>query len=72
MGEVINLKDWRIKKQNEKDKLKQDFLDSLDNDKVKEKYKLKPKTIEERKEKITASIKRINDLMRQLEENNKP
>lgn len=72
MGEVINLKDWRIKKQNEKDKLKQDFLDSLDNDKVKEKYKIKTKTIEERKEKITASIKRINELMRQLEENNKP
>lgn len=72
MGEVINLREWRLKKEAQQENIKQRFVDSLDNDKVKEKYKLKTKTIEERKEKITASIKRINDLMRQLEENNKP
>lgn len=71
MGEVINLREWRLKKEAQQENIKQRFVDSLDNDKVKEKYKIKTKTIEERKEKITASIKRINELMRQLEENNR-
>lgn len=72
MGEIINLREWKLKKEAQQENIKQRFVDSLDNDKVKEKYKIKTKTIEERKEKITASIKRINELMRQLEENNKP
>lgn len=74
MGDVINLREWRLKKETKKENVKQQFVDSLDNNKVKEKYKLNTKempTFEERKQRITESIKRINSLMQQLEETTK-
>lgn len=67
---VINLSEYRKTKQ-QKSKLNSDvkevFTDSLDNDKVMERYKIKQPTIEERTQRIKESIERVNNLMRELE-----
>ena len=67
---VINLSDYRKTKQ-QKSKLNNDvkevFTDSLDNDKVMERYKIKQPTIEERTQRIKESIERVNNLMKELE-----
>lgn len=67
---VINLSDYRKTKQ-QKSKLNSDvkevFTDSLDNDKVMERYKIKQPTIEERTQRIKESIERVNNLMKELE-----
>lgn len=69
MGNVVKLSDYREKKDKKiKPELKQQYLDSLDNSKVKEKYKLTTQdvSIEERIKKIKASIHRINKLMEEV------
>lgn len=69
MGDVVKLSDYREKKDKKiKPELKQQYLDSLDNSKVKEKYKLTTQdvSIEERIKKIKASIHRINKLMEEV------
>lgn len=66
MGAVISLDKYREKKeQKTTDTVKQRFRDSLDNNKVKQKYKLGEDSpqIQERIKKIKASIERINKLM---------
>lgn len=67
MGDVINLREWQLKKETKKENTKQAFIDSLDNDKVKQKYKLMEK-VEARNKKLSESIERINKLMKQLDE----
>lgn len=67
MGDIINLREWQLKKETKKQNTKQAFIDSLDNDKVKQKYKLTEK-VEARNKKISESIERINKLMKQLDE----
>lgn len=76
MGAVINLAEYKAKKDSEKqaeEGVKRDMQDSLDNDKVKRKYGIKtaPITTEQRMENIRKSIKRVNELMGQLKEMNK-
>ena len=68
MGKVIDLSKYRKKKQEVN---KDEFRKSLDNEEVKRRYNIKEPTIEERTKKIGESIKRINNLMKQLEETNK-
>lgn len=67
---VINLSEYRKAKQ-QKNTLNKDvklvFTDSIDNDKVMEKYKINRPTIEERRQRITESIQRINSLLTELE-----
>ena len=67
---VINLSEYRKAKQ-QKNTLNKDvklvFTDSIDNDKVMERYKIKQPTIEERTQRIKDSIERVNNLMRELE-----
>lgn len=67
---VINLSEYRKAKQ-QKTNLNKDvklvFTDSIDNDKVMERYKIKQPTIEERTQRIKDSIERVNNLMRELE-----
>lgn len=67
MGDVINLREWQLKKETKKENTKPAFIDSLDNDKVKQKYKLMEK-VEARNKKLSESIERINKLMKQLDE----
>lgn len=67
MGDVISLREWQLKKETKKENTKQAFIDSLDNDKVKQKYKLMEK-VEARNKKLSESIERINKLMKQLDE----
>lgn len=67
MGDIINLREWQLKKETKKENTKQAFIDSLDNDKVKQKYKLMEK-VEARNKKLSESIERINKLMKQLDE----
>lgn len=67
---VVDLKAWREKKKT-KTVSKQAYLDSLDNNKVMQKYNIKQPTIEERTQRIADSIARINGLMKELEEKNK-
>jgi len=67
MGDIINLREWQLKKETKKQNTKQAFIDSLDNDKVKQNYKLIEK-VEARNKKISESIERINKLMKQLDE----
>lgn len=61
---VISLKDYKEKKKKTDTQV---YRDSLDNDKVMEKYKINRPTIEERRQKISESIKRINSLLTDLE-----
>jgi hypothetical protein len=66
MGAVISLDKYREKKeQKTTDAVKQRYRDSLDNNKVKQNYKLGEDSpqIQERIKKIKASIERINKLM---------
>ena len=75
MGAIINLAEWKKKKEENKDSLIQAMKDSLDNEAVKRKYKLNvpppPPTEEERLAKIRASINRVNNLMNELHDNTK-
>jgi hypothetical protein len=68
MGNVIDLNKYRKKKQEVN---KDEFRRSLDNDEVKRRYKIKEPTPDERWNKISERIKRINSLMKELEENNR-
>lgn len=67
---VVNLSEYRKAKQ-QKNTLNKDvklvFTDSIDNQKVIERYKIKQLTIEERTQRIKDSIERVNNLMRELE-----
>lgn len=66
MGAVISLDKYREKKeQKTTDAVKQRYRDSLDNNKVKQNYKLGEDSpqIQQRIKKIKASIERINKLM---------
>jgi myo-inositol-1-phosphate synthase len=68
---VIDMQKWKLEKKTE-DSVKQYFRDSLDNEQVKKNYKLtETPTLEQRAEKINASIKRINSLITKLHETNK-
>ena len=75
MAEVIDLRKWKEQKQGKRtteDGLKQAMRNSLDNEQVKRKYGLKAEpTLEQRQERIKESLKRINNLMDQLNSNNK-
>jgi hypothetical protein len=66
MGKVINLADRRNRKQAEKDNTKQQFKDSLDNDRVMQRY-----GINKRMESIHKRIDTINNLMKELDRINK-
>ena len=66
MGKVINLADRRNRKQAEEDNTKQQFKDSLDNDRVMQRY-----GINKRMESIHKRIDTINNLMKELERINK-
>jgi len=68
MGKVIDLSKYRQKKQ---DVNKDEFRKSVDNEEVKRRYKIKEPTLDERMNKISERIKRINSLMKELEETNK-
>jgi hypothetical protein len=73
MGELIDLQKWKLEKKTE-DSVKKLFRDSLDNNKVKENYKLTDKKIvseEERLIRIKNSIQRINSLMSELQDTTK-
>lgn len=67
MSNVISLTEWKEKKT----KNAQDYRDSLDNNKVMQKYNIKQPTIEERTQRIADSIARINGLMKELEDKSK-
>jgi hypothetical protein len=66
---VVDLKAWREKKK--KTVPAQAYRDSLNNDKVMQRYNIKQPTIEERTQRIAESIARINGLMKELEDKNK-
>ncbi len=73
MGELIDLQKWKLEKKTE-DSVKKLFRDSLDNNKVKENYKLTDKKIvseEEKLMRIKNSIQRINSLMSELQDTTK-
>jgi len=59
---VIYLADYKKKKEG----VKAVFKDSLNNDRVLQRYKINQPTLEERQEKIKQSISRINKLMEEL------
>jgi len=61
---VIYLSDYKRKK----DEVKAVFKDSLDNDRVMQRYKINQPTLEERQERIKESIERINKLMTELQD----
>lgn len=61
---VVSLKEYKEKKKKTDMRV---YRDSLDNDKVMERYKINQPTIEERRQRITESIKRINSLLTDLE-----
>lgn len=66
---VVNLQEWKDKKQSKarnESSLVQAMRDSLNNEKVKQSYKIKEPTLEERTERIKQSVKRINQLMDEL------
>lgn len=73
-AKVINLTDYRKSKEKEKTQeaiVKSNMRASLDNDSVKRKYKIKTLTAQEQHDRIVERIKRINDLMRELENTTK-
>jgi hypothetical protein len=73
MSNVIDLQKWKLEKKTE-NSVRQFFKDSLDNNKVKENYKLTDKKIvteEERLTRIKNSIHRINSLMSELQDTTK-
>lgn len=61
---VVSLDDYRKKKQTP-DSFKQQFKDSLDNNKVMQNYKIQQPTEEERRERIKESIARINAMFKE-------
>jgi len=61
---VISLNDYRKRKT--PDSLKQEFRDSLDNDRVMQRYNIQQPTLEERTERIRQSIARINAMLREV------
>ena len=61
---VVSLADYRKKKEG----VKAVFKDSLDNDRVMQRYNINQPTIEERQERIKESIQRINKLMAELKQ----
>jgi hypothetical protein len=70
MNNIIDLQKWKLEKKTE-DSVKKLFRDSLDNNKVKENYKLTDKknvSEEERLSRIKNSIQRINSLMSELQD----
>ena len=73
MNNIIDLQKWKLEKKTE-DSVKKLFRDSLDNNKVKENYKLTDKknvSEEERLSRIKNSIQRINSLMSELQDTTK-
>lgn len=74
MNNVVNLSDWRREKDSKRARemnVKDNMKASLDNDLVKERYKIKELSEDERFKRIQERIKKINALMRELEANNK-
>jgi hypothetical protein len=74
MSNVVNLSDWRREKDSKRARemnVKDDMRSSLDNNLVKERYKINELSEDERFRRIQERIKRINTLMRELEANNK-
>lgn len=74
MGVVVNLNDWRREKDRRRARdmnVKDDMRASLSNDFVKEKYNIKELSEDERLKRIQERIKKINSLMRELEDNNR-
>lgn len=70
MGDVVDLREWKDRKQGKKREesgVVQAMRDSLDNNKVKQNYKIKEPTHEERQARIKESMERINKLMSDLE-----
>lgn len=70
MGDVVDLREWKDRKQGKKREesgVVQAMRDSLDNNKVKQNYKIKEIPHEERQARIKASLERINKLMSDLE-----
>ena len=66
---VVSMQDYLDRKTNKaRDSVKQVFKDSLDNDQVMRRYKVKQPTIEERQERIRESIQRINKLLQDIKE----
>lgn len=61
---VISLADYKKKKEG----VKAVFKDSLNNDRVMQRYNINQPTLEERQEKIKQSINRINKLMDELKD----
>jgi len=61
---VVSLNDYRKRKT--PDSLKQEFRDSLDNDRVMQRYNIQQPTLEERTERIRQSIARINAMLREV------
>lgn len=77
-AKIIDLAKYRRERELEKGReeakdllLKDDIRASLDNDSVKRKYKIKGPTAQEMQERIQERIKRINQLMKDLEESTK-
>ena len=77
-AKIIDLAKYRRDKELEKireeagqSNVKDDIRASLDNDLVKAKYKIKEPTAQEMQERIQERIKRINQLMKDLEESTK-
>lgn len=77
-AKIIDLAKYRREKEQEKDReeakdllLKDEFKRSLDNDSVKRKYKIKEPTAQEMHQRIQERIKRINQLMKDLEDSTK-
>lgn len=64
---VVSLADFKNKKQVKDDSsFKQAYRDCLDNYKVMQRYNIKEPTLEERQERIKASIARIDKLLKEL------
>lgn len=64
---VVSFEDFRNKKQTKDDSaFKQAYRDCLDNYKVMQRYNIKEPTLEERQERIKASIARIDKLLKGL------
>lgn len=64
---IVDLDEYRKKKH----AVKQQFKDSLNNEKVMKSYNIQPPTIQEREERIRESVTRINNLLKELEETSK-
>lgn len=63
---VVSMRDYLAKKAS--NSMKQVFKDSMDNDQVMQRYKIKQPTLEERTERIKQSVDRINKLLKEIKE----